>query len=120
MPGEKDGNVKQPVCITLFRWGGQWGPLKVNIPCGECALTRDVIRDTVEVELKGIPIELDERDWLSEWWKPLPKGGWPPAVLSPSFQTLISVGFLHFRGPQKPAQRVPGVRWTLGIYAPKL
>ena len=27
-------------------------------------------------------MELDLRDWLSEWWKPLPKGGWhAPIVL---------------------------------------
>ena len=97
MPGEKDSNVKQPVCITLFRWGGQWGPFKVNIPCGECALTRDVIRDTVEVELKGIPIELDEREWLSEWWKPLPKGGWHAPIVIVEGR-LVSQGHALNRG----------------------
>ena len=51
-----------PVRVTLFKWAGRWGPFKVSIPCGECALTRDVIRDTFDVELKGIPVILDERE----------------------------------------------------------
>lgn len=75
----------RPVRITLFRWAGQWGPFKVKIPCGECALTRDVIEDTMENELGGIPVELDVREWLTEWWKPLrllpPKGYHAPIVL---------------------------------------
>ncbi|MGF1461699.1 MAG: glutaredoxin domain-containing protein [Maricaulaceae bacterium] len=68
--------MTSPIQITLFRWAGQWGPFKVNIPCGECALTLDVIKDVMETELAGIPVELEVLDWLSHWWKPLPKGGW--------------------------------------------
>ena len=32
------------VQLLLYRWAGQWGPFKVNIPCGECSLTADVIQ----------------------------------------------------------------------------
>ncbi len=33
-------------------------------------------------ELKDIPVELETRDWLSEWYRPLLKGGWhAPIVL---------------------------------------
>ena len=72
----------EPVKVTLYRWAGAWGPFKVKIPCGECSLTRDVIADVVETELDGVPVEVDTRDWLTEWWKPLPKGGWhAPIVL---------------------------------------
>lgn len=71
----------EPVKITLFRWAGQWGPWKVNIPCGECSLTLDVIKDTMATELAGVPVELDVREWLSEWWKPLPKGGWHAPIV---------------------------------------
>lgn len=75
----------EPVSITLYRWAGQWGPFKVKIPCGECALTVDVIEDTIRNELKGVPVDLDVREWLSEWWKPLqlfPLKGWhAPVVL---------------------------------------
>ncbi|GAA6169026.1 glutaredoxin family protein [Sessilibacter corallicola] len=72
---------EQAVTITVFRWAGQWGPFKVNIPCGECSLTKDVIKDTMATELDGIPVELDMRDWLSEWWKPLGKGGWHAPIV---------------------------------------
>ena len=74
--------LSDPVRITVFRWAGAWGPFKVNIPCGECSLTRDIIQDCIDTDLAGIDVELDLRDWLSEWWKPLPKGGWhAPIVL---------------------------------------
>ena len=71
-----------PIKVTLYRWAGQWGPFKVKIPCGECALTVDIIEDTMANELNGVPVELDVREWLSEWWKPLRKGAWhAPIVL---------------------------------------
>ena len=74
--------MASPVNITVFRWAGAWGPFKVNIPCGECALTHDIIQDCIETDLTGIEVALDLRDWLTEWWKPLPKGGWhAPIVL---------------------------------------
>ena len=74
--------LNDAVRITVFRWAGAWGPFKVNIPCGECSLTKDIIQDCIETDLAGIDVELDLRDWLSEWWKPLPKGGWhAPIVL---------------------------------------
>ncbi|MBT5297818.1 MAG: glutaredoxin [Rhodospirillaceae bacterium] len=73
---------ENPIRVTVFRWAGAWGPFKVNIPCGECSLTKDVIQDTIETELAGVPVVVDMRDWLTEWWKPLFKGGWhAPIVL---------------------------------------
>jgi len=72
----------KPVDVTLYRWAGAWGPFKVNIPCGECALTVDVMEDTFANELAGIPVTLHMHEWLSEWWRPLAKGGWhAPIVL---------------------------------------
>ena len=73
--------AKLPVKVTLFRWAGHWGPFKVSIPCGECSLTLDVIRDTFDNELQGIPVELELRDWLSEWWVPLARGGWHAPIV---------------------------------------
>ncbi len=69
------------VRIVVYRWAGAWGPFKVSIPCGECALTRDVIVDTLAHELDGIAVELEVRDWLSEWWRPLLKGGWHAPIV---------------------------------------
>ena len=70
-----------PIKVYVYRWAGSWGPFKVKIPCGECALTKDVILDTFEKELSGISVELELREWLSEWWKPLVKGGWHAPIV---------------------------------------
>ncbi len=56
---------RQPVKILLYRWGGKWGPFKVKIPCGECALTKDVIEDTLANELSNAVVELEVKDWLT-------------------------------------------------------
>ncbi len=73
--------AQNPVQVTIFRWAGKWGPWKVNIPCGECALTLDVVKDCFENELKGVPVALDVREWLTEWWKPLRRGGWHAPIV---------------------------------------
>ena len=86
-----------PVKLTLYRWAGAWGPFKVKIPCGECALTSDVIKDTLDNELAGIPVELETREWLSEWWKPLPKGGWHAPIVMVEGK-LVSQGHALNRG----------------------
>jgi glutaredoxin len=75
------GLVSRPLKITLFRWAGSWGPFSIKIPCGECSLTKDVILDTLKSELKGIPVELDIREWLTEWWRPLLSGGWHAPIV---------------------------------------
>ncbi|MCE2492563.1 MAG: glutaredoxin [Alphaproteobacteria bacterium] len=86
-----------PVTITLYRWAGAWGPFKVSIPCGECSLTLDVINDTLACELEGIPVTVDVREWLSEWWRPLPKGGWHAPIVIVEGR-LVSQGHALNRG----------------------
>ena len=71
----------QAINIQVYRWAGSWGPFKVNIPCGECSLTKDIIQDTIDNDLDGIAVNLDIRDWLDEWWKPLLKGGWHAPII---------------------------------------
>ncbi|WED24469.1 glutaredoxin [Vibrio sp. JC009] len=70
-----------PVKITLYRWAGSWGPFKVNIPCGECTLTKDILKDTFENELADVPVELEVKDWLSVWWEPLRHGAWHAPIV---------------------------------------
>ncbi len=85
------------VNITVFRWAGAWGPFRVSIPCGECSLTGDIIQDCIDSDLDGINVALEMRDWLSEWWRPLPKGGWhAPIVLVDG--KLVSQGAALNRG----------------------
>ncbi len=71
----------EPIKITMFRWAGKWGPFEVKIPCGECAVTQDILRDVVDKELAGVSVELDIREWLSEWWKPLKRGAWHAPIV---------------------------------------
>ncbi|HAH09000.1 MAG TPA: glutaredoxin [Alphaproteobacteria bacterium] len=87
-----------PVQLRLYKWAGQWGPFKVKIPCGECALTEDVIKDTLENELKNAKVELVIKPWLTYWWEPLfAGGGWhAPIVMVDS--AVISQGEALNRG----------------------
>lgn len=73
--------MTKPMKITLYRWAGSWGPFKVNIPCGECTLTKDILQDTLENELAGIPVEIEIKDWLSNWWEPLKLGSWHAPII---------------------------------------
>ena len=86
-----------PVIVTLYRWAGSWGPFKVNIPCGECSLTVDVIEDTFKTELEGIPVELQTYDWLSNWWKPIRKAGWHAPIVMVNGE-IVSQGRALNRG----------------------
>ena len=45
--------MADPITITLYRWAGHWGPFKVKIPCGECTLTKDILLNVFDTELKG-------------------------------------------------------------------
>ncbi|HDZ3743755.1 TPA: glutaredoxin [Vibrio cholerae] len=70
-----------PIKVTLYRWAGHFGPFKVNIPCGECTLTKDILADTFANELAGVLIELEVKDWLSYWWEPLKLGAWHAPIV---------------------------------------
>ena len=73
--------TSRPVRLTVYRWAGRWGPFRVRVPCGECALTMDIVNDTLASELEGVPVEVDVREWLTEWWRPLPRGGWHAPIV---------------------------------------
>ncbi len=71
----------KPAKLLLYRWGGKWGPFKVNIPCGECTLTTDIVKDVLEHELKTAEVELTVRDWLSHMVKAVFQGARHAPVL---------------------------------------
>ncbi|MCY4656546.1 MAG: glutaredoxin [Gammaproteobacteria bacterium] len=87
----------EPIDITLFRFAGSWGPFKVKIPCGECTFTEDVIQDCLDNELKGVPVNFQQYDWLSNWWKPLRRGGWHAPIVFVG-KKMISQGIALNRG----------------------
>ena len=73
---------RKPAKLLIYRWAGKWGPFKVKIPCGECALTGDVIKDVLENELSNAVVEFETRDWLSHLFRAVFKGAFhAPAVL---------------------------------------
>ena len=71
----------KPIRLRLYKWAGRWGPFRIKIPCGECALTEDVIEHTVRHELAHVPVRLEVREWLSRWWEPLLRGGWHAPIV---------------------------------------
>lgn len=83
--------------ILLYRWAGHFGPLKITVPCGECSLSEDIIRDTLAHELAHIPTRFIVCDWLSYWWQPLAKGGWHAPIVLVSGR-LVSQGVAINRG----------------------
>ncbi|MCW8332412.1 glutaredoxin [Vibrio paucivorans] len=89
--------MTKPIKVTLYRWAGSWGPFKVNIPCGECTLTKDILADTFANELADVPVELEVKDWLSHWWEPLKKGAWHAPILMVEGQ-VVSQGEALNRG----------------------
>lgn len=74
-------NVNHDITITIYRWAGAWGPLKIKIPCGECTLTEDVIKDVMQNELQDLPLKLEVKDWLSVWWQPLKRLQWHAPIV---------------------------------------
>ncbi|MEM9739945.1 MAG: glutaredoxin domain-containing protein [Pseudomonadota bacterium] len=87
----------KPIKLLVYRWGGQWGPFKVKIPCGECTLTTDILRDVLENECANAEVELEIKDWLSHLMEATWKGArHAPAVLLNG--TVISQGVAINRG----------------------
>jgi len=88
----------KPVRLRLYKWAGRWGPFRVKIPCGECALTEDVIADTLAFELANARIAFEVKEWLSCWWEPLlAGGGWHAPIVMVGNQ-VISQGDALNRG----------------------
>ena len=83
--------------IIVYRWGGSWGPFKVKIPCGECALTSNIIDDVLGKELKFIKVDVEVKDWLSHWWEPLKQGAWHAPIVVVE-NSLVSEGQALNRG----------------------
>jgi glutaredoxin len=88
----------EPVRLRLYKWAGQWGPFKVKIPCGECALTEDVIEDTLAFELKNARVAFEVKEWLTYWWEPFFAGGGWHAPIVMIDNKVISQGDALNRG----------------------
>lgn len=89
--------MSDKIIIKLYRWAGRWGPFHIRIPCGECALTKDIIADVLGNELTNIPIVVETKDWLTFWWEPLMKGAWHAPIVMVN-DKVISQGEALNRG----------------------
>lgn len=87
----------RPIRITFYAWAGSWGPFSIKIPCGECSVTRDILLDLMSNELEGIPLELKEGEWLSNWWRPLRHGAWHAPIVMVE-NKVVSEGEVINRG----------------------
>ncbi len=96
--GRAGKNVGVPVKLLMYKWAGQWGPFKVKIPCGECALTEDVIEDTLNFELANATVDFEVKEWLTYWWEPLFAGGGWHAPIVMIGKKVISQGDALNRG----------------------
>ena len=89
--------MAESIKVKVYRWGGEWGPFKAKIPCGECTLTADIIQDTLAKELKEYDVEVETVDWLSHWWEPILAGGWHAPIVMVN-EKIISQGEALNRG----------------------
>ena len=86
-----------PAKLTVYKWGGKKWPFKVKIPCGECSLTQDIIKDVLENEAANAKVELEVKDWLSHLFEALRKSArHAPAILLDG--KVISQGVAVNRG----------------------
>lgn len=56
-----------------------------------------MIRDCAARELAEIDLEIHEYDWLSNWWKPLLRGGWHAPIVLVN-KRVVSQGIALNRG----------------------
>ncbi len=69
------------VKVTVYLWAGQNGPFRIQSHCEECDLTLHLLKDILEKELAGAPVEVEVKPWLSHLWEALRLGGWHPPVV---------------------------------------
>lgn len=72
------------ISIVQYKWAGSWGPFRIKIPCGECAVTQNIIEDVIKntfVDYQDI-ISFEVKDWLPNWWRTILKGGWHAPIVT--------------------------------------
>lgn len=85
------------VKITQYKWAGEFGPFKIDIPCGECNVTEGVIKDVLEKEFSKEDVSFEIFPWLNNWWKIILKGGWHAPITLVNGK-VISQGSVLDRG----------------------
>ncbi len=69
--------------IVQYKWAGVWGPFKIKIPCGECAVTENIINDVIKNDFGFTDkIAFEVKEWLPNWWRLILKGGWHAPIVT--------------------------------------
>ncbi len=90
------------------------GPFKVKIPCGECTLTSDTIKDVLANELAGVPVELEVKDWLSHVIEACRKGAKTKAALD-----VASIGYTYHDVVRNPGAMDEMISPAKAVIGPK-
>ena len=67
--------------IIQYKWAGAWGPFSIKIPCGECGVSENIIKDVIDNDFAGQPISFQVLPWLDNWFRVLLKGGWHAPII---------------------------------------
>ncbi len=69
------------VKITVYRWAGKLGPLRITGECVEC--------DFALAQARGLltshpdwPVEIEAKPWLDHFWEALRCGGWHAPIVA--------------------------------------
>ena len=80
--------MMNPVRITLYRWAGVWGPFRIKVPCGECALTQGRVRAVGKIIFS--PGDVPSGAAGSTWGRPPGAAGVPaPAQITATEASMI-------------------------------
>ena len=67
------------VNVTIYKFEGKFFPFEIKQECGECNLSLRIIKDVIKEF--GKDIEFLELPWLTNWYKPIWKGGWHAPIV---------------------------------------
>ena len=69
------------VKITVYRWEGRFGFLRIRSECEECDLTTHLLSRLQETTFRDRPVSLTILPWLDNWWRILWRGAWHAPVV---------------------------------------
>jgi len=67
------------VDVIIYKYEGKFFPFEIKQECGECSLSLRIIKDVIKEF--GENINFLEFPWLTNWYKPIWKGGWHAPIV---------------------------------------
>jgi len=69
------------VKITEYDWAGKKWFFKIKTVCGECGLTKNILKDMLKNEFKGKKVKFEVKPWLDNIFYCFFKGTWHPPII---------------------------------------